>query len=131
QEVFATAIHKWPTYDRARPVRPWLMGIAWRVLSDYRSRKRPELPGELPDLPDDSNPDATLEAREARKLLERALTQLDETKRAAFVLHALQGLSVAEVSDVMASPLQTTYSRLRVAREDLTAAVRRLQRGER
>jgi RNA polymerase sigma-70 factor (ECF subfamily) len=129
-DVFTTAIGKWATFDRARPVQPWLMGIAWRVASEWRARKRPELVEELPDPEAEGRSDASLEANEARRLVQRGLAKLDETKRAAFVLHELQGLSVNEVADAMAAPLQTTYSRLKAAREELAVAVRRIQRGE-
>ena len=128
-DVFTTAIHKWSTYDAQRPVRPWLMGIAWRLMSDYRARKRPEVVDEVPDTADEgANLDASLDARDAQRLLLRALAHLDETKRVAFVMHELQGLSVAQVSEAMDAPAQTTYSRLRTAREELAVAVRRIQR---
>src|SRR5438128_1378158 len=107
-EVFATAISKWSTFDRSRPLRPWLMGIAWRAASDWRAKKKPELVEALPEQEADERADASLEANEARRLVQRGLAKLDETKRAAFVLHELQGLSVNEVSEAMAAPLQTT-----------------------
>jgi RNA polymerase sigma-70 factor, ECF subfamily len=129
-DVFTAAINRWSTFDRRRPVRPWLLGIAWREVSGFRARKRPEMMDELPEVEDPSNPDASLEARDAQRLVRRGLLALDETKRAAFVLHALEGLSVQEVSEVMSVPVQTTYSRLRAAREELAVAVRRIARGE-
>jgi len=129
-DVFTTAIGKWGSFDRARPVRPWLLGIAWRVASEWRQKKKPELYDEVPELADETHPDASLEARDARRLVQRGLSKLDETKRAAFVLHELQGLSVNEVADAMGVPVQTTYSRLRAAREELAVAVRRIARGE-
>jgi RNA polymerase sigma factor (sigma-70 family) len=130
QDVFVTAMRRWSTYDARRPIRPWLMGIAWRVASDYRARKKPELFADLPDQADDVSADASLEARDAQRLVQRALGHLDETKRAAFVMHTLEGLSVAEISDAMEAPAQTTYSRLRAAREEFATALRRVQRGE-
>ncbi len=129
-DVFTLAIGKWNSFDRARPVRPWLLGIAWRVASEWRAKKKPELVEALPEQEAEAGPDASLEAKDAQKLVQRGLSKLDETKRAAFVLHELQGLSVNEVADAMAAPLQTTYSRLRAAREELAVAVRRIQRGE-
>lgn len=129
-DVFTTAIDKWQSFDRSRPVRPWLLGIAWRIASEHRARKRPDLVDELPEIEDEANPQANVDARDAQRVLSRGLTALDEPKRAAFVLHELQGLSVAEVSQTMAAPLQTTYSRLKAAREELAVAVRRIQRSE-
>ena len=128
-DVFAAAIARWTSFDRARPVRPWLLGIAWRTASDWRQKKRPELWDVLPDQADEANPDASLEARDAQRLLHDGLSKLDEAKRVAFVMHELNGLSVKDVASAMDAPLQTTYSRLRMAREELAIAVRRLQRG--
>src|SRR5512144_175932 len=39
-DVFLTAHRKWATYDAARPLRPWLFGIAFRVVADHRALKR-------------------------------------------------------------------------------------------
>lgn len=128
-DIFVTAMRRWPSYDASRPVRPWVLGITWRVLNDFKQKHRPELVEELPehgDWPADS-----VETKQAQALVQRALNTLDEVKRAAFVLHELEGHSVAEVAEVMGAPVQTTYSRLRVAREEFASAVRRLQRGER
>ena len=43
---------------------------------------------------------------------------------------ALEGLSAPEISQLMDVPVPTTYSRLRQARLDVTAEVRRLQQEE-
>ena len=45
-----------------------------------------------------------------------------------FVLCDLQGVSPAEAAEVMGTPVATTYSRLRVARVEFTAAVKRILR---
>jgi DNA-directed RNA polymerase specialized sigma24 family protein len=55
---------------------------------------------------------------------------LPEERRTAFVLHDLEGLSVNEVSEVMGAPTPTTYSRLKLAREEVARAVERYRRDE-
>ncbi len=129
-DVFTAAINKWTNFDQTRSPRPWLLGFAWRVASDYRARKRPELVETLPDLGVEGEVAASMEARDARRLIQRGLMTLDEPKRCAFVMHQLEGLSVSEVSEAMGAPVQTTYSRLKAAREELAIAIRRIQRGE-
>ena len=134
-DVFVTAMRKWSTFDATRPVRPWLLGIAYRVLLDLRRRASSsrEVGGELPDVAGEQQTgDDRVHAREAQALVQQALLSLEEDRRAAFVMCELQGMSPAEAAEAMGAPLATTYSRLRVAREEFTAAVRRIQlrRGE-
>src|SRR5204863_4951421 len=38
QEVFVVAFRRWATYDRQRPVRSWLIGIAQNVARAHRRR---------------------------------------------------------------------------------------------
>src|SRR6266536_1038596 len=49
-DVFVAFYRGRDRFDPARPIRPWLSGIAFRVASDYRRRAqhRRELPGETP-----------------------------------------------------------------------------------
>ena len=79
----------------------------------------------------DLAPDETIERRQARQLLERALAELDDGKREVFVLHDLDETPIPEVARALAIPEGTAYTRLRAARAELTAAVRRMQLSER
>ncbi len=134
-DVFVTAVRKWDSYDPSRAVRPWLLGIAFRVASDFR-RKRPsgrEVSDALTELPDEARgAEGQVQQREAKDLVDEALGSLEPERRAVFVMHQLEGLTAADISATMGAPLATTYSRLRVGREEFTAAVRRIQlrRGE-
>jgi RNA polymerase sigma-70 factor (ECF subfamily) len=130
QDVFVTAARRLPTFDASRPARPWLLGIAFRVFSDARRKQRPQ--DEVPEAleADGPGPDEAVARRQAQRLLRRVLDTLPEERRVAFVLHELEGLSVKEVSEVMACPAPTTYSRLKQARDEVTQAARRLQLAE-
>jgi RNA polymerase sigma-70 factor (ECF subfamily) len=118
QEVFLTVHRRLATYDRSRPMRPWLVGIATRVaLHHWRSaRRRPiELdPGEL---------DRALAAnggdRDAQLVLAALLDTIEPDRRTEFVLHELEGFSVPEIAELVGAPLNTVYSRLRRTREEL------------
>jgi RNA polymerase sigma-70 factor (ECF subfamily) len=50
---------------------------------------------------------------------------LDDDKRAVFVLHDLDGTSMPVVAESLEIPLNTAYSRLRLAREVLRARLSR------
>jgi RNA polymerase sigma-70 factor (ECF subfamily) len=66
-----------------------------------------------------------VEQKEAHDVVMKALDELDLDKRAVFVMHELEGLSMPEIARVVDAPINTLYSRLRLAREAFVAAVRR------
>lgn len=134
-DVFLAVLRKLDEYDPARPLRPWLFGFAFRFASDYRDRAqhRREVFAE-PLEPPDARPTAlerVLE-NEALAVARGALEQLELGRRAVFILHELDECAMPEVAEALGIPLNTAYSRLRLARADLAATVRRLRlRGER
>jgi RNA polymerase sigma-70 factor, ECF subfamily len=135
-DVLATAYRRWSDYDPTRPLRPWLFGIAYRVASDFRRRAhhlREVFEDEPTDIADDAEGmDVRLSGDQDRVLLQQAIDCIDEGRRAVFVMHELNGHTMPEIADALGIPLNTAYSRLRLARADLTAAVKRLrtQRGD-
>lgn len=135
QDVFVVVHRRLADYDRSRPLKPWLAGIAVRVASDYRRRAssladaRSEVAS--PELLDPRAPDdGGTREREARELVARGLAALDDDKRMVFVLHELEGFSMPEIADSVEVPLNTLYSRLRAARVEFTATVRMLGGGK-
>lgn len=135
-DVFVTAMKRWASYDPSRPVRPWLLGIAFRVMADALRKRRSvqQLAVEQHDEPRDEGPggEERVAARERRELIEEALQSVEPDRRAVFVMYELEGIPTADIAEAMGTPLATAYSRLRVGREEFTAAVRRIQlrRGE-
>jgi RNA polymerase sigma-70 factor (ECF subfamily) len=132
-EVFLVVHRKLGTYDRARPLKPWLFGIASRVASDYRrlAYVRREVVGDEPKDTEATEPGAE-ERVDAEKMRARVLLALDEiedTRRDVFVLHEIDEVTIPEVAHALAIPLNTAYSRLRLARADFKAAMERLRRG--
>lgn len=84
------------------------------------------------DVPSTSaTPDRALERRQAQHLVHRALDVLDLDKRAVFVLHDLDDTPIPEIARALGIAEGTAYSRLRAARSEFTAAVRRAQLGRR
>jgi RNA polymerase sigma-70 factor (ECF subfamily) len=125
QELFLVLWRRWPDYDGDRPLRPWLAGIAFRLVYNHRTRIVREVPGGLVDLQDDAgDPEASVAAARTRGLVLRLLATLPEKQRAVMVLHELDGLSIKQVAGLLNVPLFTVYSRLRAARLAFTAAVK-------
>jgi RNA polymerase sigma-70 factor, ECF subfamily len=134
-DLFVAVYKKLPTFDRSKPIRPWLFGFAYRFASDYRqlARHRREVLMLAPETRDPA-PSAFDRADfgETLDVARRALDMLDLDRRAVFVLHELDECPMPEVAQALGIPLNTAYSRLRLAREDLASAIRRLRaRGKR
>lgn len=137
-DVFVVVHRKLPDYDPTRPLRPWLFGICFRVALDRRRKASiaREQPGTLPDHVVDS---AAVDAfavvqqrqqhRQQQHLVQGALQTLPLEQRAIFVLHELEGVAVADCTAVLDAPVNTLYSRLRLARVAFARAVTRLGAG--
>jgi RNA polymerase sigma-70 factor (ECF subfamily) len=59
-------------------------------------------------------------------MLDRVLADMDLDLRAVFVLYEIEEVTMAEIATVLQIPPGTVASRLRRAREDFLARVRRL-----
>jgi RNA polymerase sigma-70 factor (ECF subfamily) len=134
-EVFLQVYRQLDEYDRNRPMRPWLFAFVFRKASEHRRRARVRFEvitggGEQVD-PAPSVLDRALE-QENLDLGYRALDELDLAQRAVFVMHDLDGVAIPEIASMLGIPLNTAYSRLRLARTAFDRAVRRLRakRGE-
>lgn len=109
--------------------RAFVYRIAAHVASKaHRSeRRRLESPGLDADERAHSLPgaDALLEERRARELLDGILGELAPELRATFVLFDLEGMKKVEVAEALGIPEGTVASRLRRARAEIEAWVRR------
>ena len=134
-DVFFRIYEHLADFDTARPLKPWLFGFAFRVASDYRRRfsnRREVLGADSEAIDPAPNALDQLVQAEALSLAQLALDGLDIERRAVFILHEIDGCAMPEIASALSLPLNTAYSRLRLAREQFHAAVRRerLRRGE-
>lgn len=135
QQVFLQVHGQLPKFDGERPVRPWLFSFAFNAASNYRSlsRHRVELAIVPPEQPcPQAAPDEQLITRQELELAELALSRLALDRRALLLLHEVEGHGMPEIAESLNIPLNTAYSRLRLARQEYEQAVKRLraQRGE-
>jgi RNA polymerase sigma-70 factor, ECF subfamily len=130
QEVFLVLNRKWHDYDPSRPLRPYLFGIAFRVVAAHGRRRGREVLWEPQDVVDQGpRQDDLLESARARELVLRALEHVPLSRRAVFVMHDIDEVPMREITRTLSLPLFTGYSRLRKAREEFEAAVKALRKG--
>jgi RNA polymerase sigma-70 factor (ECF subfamily) len=140
QDVFLVVHRRWDTWDaNLSTVETWLFGIVLRVAHNYRRSQQRRLawlppatdPQALQNAPASSDGPAELLARrEAAAILERALAQLDEPKRAVFLLVDVEQLPVPAAAAALGINLNTAYWRLRKARLTFRRALCRLRTTE-
>lgn len=125
-DVFAAAYRSWSTLDGTRPLRPWLYGVTYRVMLDHHRKHSThrELPTEaVVDQPDERRgPLEETETRQGLTLAQEIINGLELDRRVIFVMHELEGLGMPEIAQTLDLPLNTAYSRLRLARRDFEAA---------
>jgi RNA polymerase sigma-70 factor (ECF subfamily) len=129
QDVFVAIHRKLDGFEGRSSLKTWIYGICLRVASDRRRRAhvRRELPvADLPSRAVEPTQVDDYERGRARALLSALLDQLDEDKRAVFVLYEIEGLPMKEIAKAVGCPLQTAYSRLHAARKLVLAAAQRV-----
>jgi RNA polymerase sigma-70 factor (ECF subfamily) len=132
QEVFIIASRKLDAIEPGKE-RQFLHAVALRVAANARRARNVRLESaESPTieraLAPQPNPEALLDRKQARQLLDAVLDAMTEDLRTAFVLFELEGYSGPEVAEMLEIPLGTATSRLRRARESFQDSVRKLKR---
>lgn len=136
QDVFIIAHRRRADFRGQSRASTWVTGIAVRVAHDYRRRvaRKPTEPLEphAPSLEDQRRaPDEALSHSQAAAVLARLLERLEPTQREVFVLAELEQYSAPEIAQLTGAPLNTVYSRLRLARARFDGLVQDFHRGGR
>ena len=129
QEIFLSAHRKLDSFRGESALGTWLYRLAMNQILDH-VRSRAARTGQLTDGLDDTSllADAgghRLADRAIDRIdLERALAELPEGCRAAFVLHDVEGLEHREVSEVLGIAEGTSKSQVHKARLRLRGLLR-------
>jgi|SRR5215471_7671669 len=129
QEIFLSAHRKLESFRGDAALGTWLYRLAMNQILDY-VRSRAARTGQLTDGLDDASvlPDASghrLADRAIDRLdLERALGELPDGCRAAFVLHDVEGLEHKEIAQVLGIAEGTSKSQVHKARLKLRGLLR-------
>jgi len=132
QETFLSAFEAINRFEGRSTLSTWLYRIAYNA-SLMRLRKRGQMttfsldrPLGAEDVPEglvshhlvdwSAVPDDQLLTAEARQEMDRAIAELPESLRSAFVLRDIQGLSGAETAEILGITVQAVKNRLHRAR---------------
>jgi RNA polymerase sigma-70 factor (ECF subfamily) len=119
QDVFMIVHRRLADFEGRSKITTWLFAIAYRVVKDHRRSRlgavRREAAVAPPRAP--TEPDRKYARNQAAKALDEILGELDEDKRTVLVMADVVHMTVPEISEVLEVPLNTVYSRLRVARK--------------
>lgn len=121
--TFMTAARAASNFDGRQSCRPWLVGIAARLLH-RRKRGLSRWARALREFTVRegeryTDPHAQLNARDEVHRLAEALEQLSEPKRLVLLMAESEGLSSEEIAAALGIPIGTVWTRLHHARRDL------------
>ena len=127
--TFMTAARAAANFDGRQSCRPWLVGIAARLLH-RRKRSLSRWARALRELTVReggryTDPHRALHARDEVKRLSEALERLSEPKRLVLLLAESEGLSSEDIAAVLQIPVGTVWTRLHHARRDLRRLLNR------
>lgn len=138
QEVFLTLHRTLPTFEGRCAISSWLYAICRSVARDARCRayRRHEVGEEdaraigRTEVPAEPTPLTITEEKQRFGVLLAILEELDVSQREVFALFELEGLRGNEIAEMLAIPLGTVHSRLRLARHAFREACARFQAAE-
>ncbi len=124
QDTFLIVHRKLPEFSGPH-IRAWLSRILHNTIREHRRRyrRKEDKLGEEIDVAHHDTPEHAAIRSQATQQLLAILSELDDDQRAVFVLTELEEMSAPEISEALEVPLNTVYSRLRLARLKFSKAV--------
>jgi RNA polymerase sigma factor (sigma-70 family) len=131
QEVFIQVYRSIHNFKGESKLSTWLYRIATtRALDLLRNRKSKKRFGFIQrlfgddnqpefELPDFHHPGVSLERKENAARLFKAVAQLPENQKTAFILHKMEDLSYQEISEVMKNTVPAVESLMHRAKQNL------------
>ena len=129
-DVFLAVYRHLDDYDPQRPIKPWLFGFAAKIALGHRRRKsytHEVIAADIEAVDPAPAADEEVAKSQSRSLVLAALRAVAEERRPVFVMHDIDAISMPDITTALRIPLNTGYSRLRLARAEFAAAVQRLR----
>jgi RNA polymerase sigma-70 factor (ECF subfamily) len=129
QDVFVTVYRRLGEFEGRSQLKTWIFGVLRHTVRDLRRSARRKPTEALAEEPSDArtSPHERAVHEESARLLSRLLETLDEDQREVFVLSELEQMSAPEIASALDVNVNTVYSRLRTARQEFEAALKRAQ----
>jgi RNA polymerase sigma-70 factor (ECF subfamily) len=129
QDVFVTVYRRLGDFEGRSQVKTWVFGILRNTVNDLRRSQRRKPTEALITEPIDPahGPQDAFAREEGARLLHAVLQELTDDLREVFVLSELEQMSAPELASALSVNVNTVYSRLRAARRDFDAALKRLR----
>lgn len=122
QETWSRVVAARERYRPEAKFSTWMLQIAHNLWIDTIRRHRPQAGEEETeyvfrtlDAPDSEQPERVLSEFEQRRRLQRALEDLPDEQRTAFLLRMENGMGLEEIAEVTGAGQETVKSRLRYA----------------
>ncbi len=131
QEVFVQVFHSIHSFKGESKFSTWLYRITiTKALDHERKKKRKKRSGliktlmgyedeEINIIPDFHHPGISLDNKERAATLFKAVSKLPENQRIAFTLNKVEGLSYAEISEIMETSVSSVESLLHRSKTNL------------
>jgi RNA polymerase sigma-70 factor (ECF subfamily) len=130
QDIFLLAHRKLDSFKGDSALATWLYRLGYNLCLDHLRSKTGKM-NRVTDLLDDDPPPAAATTPQATELavsrldLERAIGELPDGCRAAFVLHDVEGFDHQQVGDILGIAEGTSKSQVHKARLRIRAYLRR------
>jgi RNA polymerase sigma-70 factor (ECF subfamily) len=137
QDVYLVALRRIGEFREGTYAKAWLFAIVARVAGNHRrsQRRRGNREAGVP-LTEENVEGSSLgpfeqtAQRQARRILHAFLEQLDENRRAVFVLAELEQMTAPEIAQALSANVNTVYSWLRAARSEFVRMLESVRAGE-
>jgi len=139
QEVFLRTFKYLHRFDAQKPFEPWLVRMTVNVCRDLGRAKsqrgavqeQADSFGRAEQRDPGKDPHEELQFEQHRQLLRRALIELPEKERTAFVLRDIEGMTTAETAEALGSSEATVRSQISSARLKIRKYIDRMNGGRR
>ena len=124
QEIFLLAYRKLPEFRGDSTVGTWLYRLAMNRCLDHLKSRHTRASGNMTTLDEEAMPGPKLVSSDGgikRIDLERAISQLPDGARAAFVLHDVEGFQHHEIATILGISEGTSKSQVHKARLKMRA----------
>jgi RNA polymerase sigma-70 factor (ECF subfamily) len=134
QQIFFHLYRALPSFRGEAPFGAFVHGITVRVGYDHlrrrtREKSKPLCSEDVAELvAEGSSPEAAASERQQLLVIFSRLDEIKPKKRVAFVLHAVEGLSLEEMSRMLDTDARTLGQRVAYARRELRALLERDER---